>query len=287
MSRVVIAICLLLLTTTNVLAEDFLTDSFESGDLTSPGGTTGSWGAEGHGTNDDVEVSNDTARTGSYSLKFTFYGDYTETPPQEDAFAEQNFNIGTSVQELWVMFYLYWPSGFAMPSSASPTNNKFLMVWSSEGQTSSLFYDLEYFNSTTPTFLPKCAGNGTINTCAVTSASDIRPYTATTQAMDTSTGAWRKYKMHMRVDTGTGDGFYRLWEDGTLVYENEDITSTDAPCDDGYLVAGYLLGWANSGFESTQIIYLDDITISDSDPDGGGDTTQHSGMVSSGGLILE
>jgi len=257
---------LLLFFATHANSADVLTDSFESGDLTSP--SAGSWGAQGEGSGDSIDVSNDTARTGNYSLKFVFAGG------SGDAYAEQGFSFETTATTVYASFYVFWPSNYVHRDD-EPSNNKFLMVWGPPGQTGSFFYDLELEITE---MHPKTAGNGSVNTCAVSSASTIRPATWGHVAIPENLNTWEHYYVEMKQDSGSGDGFFRVYVDDVLRYEKEDITSVGAPCSPGYFNSGYLFGWANSGFTNDTVVYVDDVHFTDT-PQAIGDAATIQGIT--------
>jgi hypothetical protein len=55
-----------------------------------------------------------------------------------------------------------------------------------------------------------------------------------------------------------------LWVDGQKVAGKNNINfRNDSDNNPGYFDTGYLLGWANSGFDENTVIYIDDVVFSD------------------------
>lgn len=261
----------------NTSNDIFFEDSFESGDLSYANQVSGAtWAGRNYGSDgDSVSVSADRAYTGQYSLKFNFGGN---TDLDDDAFAEERFNLGSEKDEVYIRYYLWVPDNFTMRRD-SGDNNKFMRLWGdeygdpmqvgvsyrSEGvpffKSKSLGYNVD------PNFnhAPNCAGA----TDVIFPAED---YKTTTSLYDMK-GKWTSIEMHYKRDTGAGDGAFEMWIDGAQEIDKHNISWIGAPCSPGYFKNGYLLGWANSGFDEDTIFYIDDVVFSDSyiEPIGGGD----------------
>ena len=75
-------------------------------------------------------VSTDYAHSGTYSLKFHYQG----RADGQDGWAEQRFAVApdgtTAPSEIWLDYYIRFPSNFAYRTQTSSTNNKLLYIWS-------------------------------------------------------------------------------------------------------------------------------------------------------------
>lgn len=78
-------------------------------------------------------------------------------------------------------------------------------------------------------------------------------------------GTWVHYVFRVRVASGpqAGDGLFEIYTDGTLTraWYGKDIWPADGnPANAGY-DRGYLLGYHNSGYDSTTVFYLTDFAV--------------------------
>lgn len=248
-------------------ASDLLTDSFESGGLSNPGGSGGSWGATQYDEgNDYVEVSSDTAHTGSYSLKFFFEGGGSS----DDAWAEQRINLPQK-SEVWGRLYILIPSNYAH-RNVSPSNNKFWAIYADPYNNPGFQINLstDYYGGYSELDLHTYDDGG--------ENSVLVPETGFITSDDL--GNWLEIIVHVKVPTNTSsnDGVIEVWKDGVQLadYDSLDIFGSSSR---NYIDEMYLLGWANSGFAQNTTFYIDDITISDTELtsllDGNSNTTSN------------
>jgi hypothetical protein len=250
-------------------AEVYLSDSFESGNLSSPSGTTGSWGNSNTGPGDSVVVSSDRARTGTKSLKFTYSGNADVC---DDASAEQRFNIGQSVNEAYVGYYIYFPSNYAhrTPSgcSSNANNNKVFRIWSENadytGDPIKMGASLEASSVSRlfPEAMKSWVDNGWAIDCngSMGDVSSVGTLGSWTLA-PVDLGKWLHFEFHVKVDEGTGNAAIEFWVDGDLKYSDLTLDYSNSPCVRNYFETGYLMGWANSGFTQDTSIYIDDVVV--------------------------
>ena len=77
-------------------------------------------------------------------------------------------------------------------------------------------------------------------------------------------GRWVQIRIRAKNATvANNDGVVQIWVDGVLTLDQHalatgNIYGVAGPT--GY-TTGYLLGWANNGFQVGQMVYLDDFTI--------------------------
>ena len=105
-------------------------DGFESGDQSHREN-----GVRWSGSGSNVNVVSKIAHSGSHSLEFVFRG----KPSGQDAVAQQRFNLGRNLKEIWVEFYIYYPDGteglgarYRHRDDTGSNNNKFLRIWGDE-----------------------------------------------------------------------------------------------------------------------------------------------------------
>lgn len=255
------------------LAVDIYSTDFESGSFTSQNGFT--WTSSVQTT-----ISADQAKSGTYSLKFTFIGGADGT----DAFSEQRFSLGGFYPELWISYDLYIPNNYYHRDSTGSDNNKGLMkLWGG-----TYAPDTREGPLLGPSFWLN--GGGTSNSI-VYAASRINGLDnvnnhhwdgpgntyhdpgSTSQAIkNNDKGHWMNIVIHAKYATiANNDGIFEAWKtdwQGNTV-KLHDITNgawygtkpnSTEPAR-GF-DSGYLLGWANSGFDNDTFLYIDNITFS-------------------------
>lgn len=240
-----------------------ITDSFESGDLSHTENGFQWYGGQG---NLKPVVSSDIAHTGNNSLKFTFRG----VSEDKDSWSEQRFDMGKAYPEVWVQFYIYFPDGSEGIGPRyihrMPGNNKFIRLWGSESRrddgTATVAGGASLFQTKTVSSKIgaeyKVIYNGSITKHMGRYGIEAHP-----MAIDSTLGTWIKYKYHVKAATAANnDGVIQIWINDVLVTDEQSL---DTYPGNGYLnayTAGYLLGWANSGFDEDTNIYIDDFEIS-------------------------
>ena len=90
---------------------------------------------------------------------------------------------------------------------------------------------------------------------------------------DRTRGRWMHFQFHARLGTGPEalDGLMEIWVDGvktTAVDRKTGQPGLDLFNSKGmnYFNQGYLLGWANSGFDEDTYIFIDDVRFYEDDP---------------------
>jgi len=240
----------------------FFSDDFDSGAKTNANGFTWSGG---------VPVSSDRARSGSYSLRFS----YGPNAVGADATAEQRFNMGRNLAEVWIEYYLWVPSNFAHRNDA-PGNNKFFQIWNttygSGSGTWQAGYEYERLTDSTSSIRPMSSKEFGTNAKFVTSTGlghpdSGKPFIGSSNPL--RPGYWTQIRLQFSRSSASlaTDGIMRIWIDGVMFAEMtngpfrnyENIGET-------VLRNGYFLGWSNSGFTEATCFYIDDVRFYDVDP---------------------
>lgn len=239
----------------------FFQDSFESGDVShTENGTR--WGiAEAP----RVVISNALAHTGSYSMRFR----YAPTAPGADYTSEARFYFGTQRNEVYIRYYIYFPTNYAHRNDGGPTNNKFMILYQSGATYSTnpivLGAELEQGSTAISNITGKGWKVGYPARLSYASGA-YGYYSAFPQWRITSAdlGKWLCFEWHFKRDSGAGDGAFQLWVDGVRVAGATNLSYEGASSFSGYFGEGYLMGWANSGFDQQTDFYIDDVVFSDS-----------------------
>ena len=252
MRSIITATILVFIASFPAMSETYLSDGFESGDLSSPT-TNGSssWGATNNHVTDYVGVSDDIAHAGTRSLKFTFAGNASES---DDAWAEQRLDSLPASAEIWARMWIYIPTNY-YHRNVAPNNNKFWAIYAKP-------YETPGFQVNLSTYAWTSGGSGlalhTINNGAEQTAIDAYPNFITSSDF----GTWMEIIVRVKVSTGpsSADGIIQVWKNGTRI---ANYTSLNIYGNNGrnYINQIYLLGWSNSGFNQTTTMYVDDVTL--------------------------
>lgn len=221
-------------------------------------------------------VSNTRAFSGAYSLKFGFGPD--AATPGDDSSSEQRFVLGAYLSEVWVEYMLYVPTNFYHRKVPGDThNNKFFVLWrDTYSGSSDWLVDVEFEaqfdprNDGTSRIRPT-TGTGIVYNIPnpqLTTANLINNgVTPVTGAWAITPGNWTRIRIHVRMSTGVGtnDGVLEMWANNALFFAktNGNFIGTTGVRD---LRNGYLLGYANSGFNNLTEMFVDDFKIYDANP---------------------
>jgi hypothetical protein len=234
-------------------------DDFESGDRTHTENGMKWSGAKGG--NGGVSMPGGFGRNESqYSLRFR----YGATDSGTDSFAEQSFR-GLDTSEMWVEYWLFIPANFKHRHDL-PGNNK-LMQLNYTGSKSQIL-TLEYQRQSD-------------------TSSSMRRFLSTSKHLDGTKnwpttdrntpdfigpnghikpGQWSQIRVHYKASSGADiyDGRAEIFVNGTLVH-GLDWAFWD-PTYKGQINGGYLMGWANSGFDEQTEFFIDDFKVWTSNP---------------------
>jgi O-antigen ligase len=159
--------------------------------------------------------------------------------------------------ELWIRVRAFFPEGFDF--SADPML-KFLRVHTRSGGEHG--YDDWLFNHPDRGHHP--------GHYFVSGAQDAGRECGRPDVHDPVRGRWETYEMHLGLDDVAarhgGGGRVRLWKDGELICEIDDLATLRTPESraDAFLLSTY---W-NGGAPRTQVMYVDDIVITSRTPTG-------------------
>ncbi len=226
-------------------------DSFESGDLSgSENGIT--W--EGQVS---TYVTTDNANSDTHSLAFKF----SAKPDGEDSFSEQRFKLGAYYTDIWISYDLFIPENYYHRSQSESTNNKgYLYLWSGD-----------YGNPDGPGMGPNLwpNGDGSSNHSFYMWGPGLDKHiwdAAPESILLSDRGQWIKIVCHYKYATAAAnDGVAEIWK----VYSDDTVTKIQDIQNGSWYVkgqqgftTGYLLGWANSGFDEETIFYVDNFVVS-------------------------
>jgi len=158
--------------------------------------------------------------------------------------------------EVWYRAYWYYPAGFDFTSSGIGLKTMRISTEDSTGNTGHL------------TML-RSATNGTINPGSEVVTQNFynflyANYPGGTTGQVIGTGVWHCFEMYVKFSSVPGNGVYRIWQNGKLVFEDStNQTLRTSTGNSKYVLIGNY--WNGSG-PQTQSAYVDDIVITNQKP---------------------
>lgn len=240
------------------VVEPFFSDNFDNGNRTTANGFTWS------NTGSRSFVSSTKSFGGTHSLGLRFGPDSLG----KDSSAEGRFSLGRNLTEVWIEFMLYVPANYTHRNE-SPNNNKFFRIWGDNyssankvgasttrsGDASALSFEYNY----------KTWGDGTLGFGPSSVAGARSP--TTTFGGPEFRDRWTRVRVHARHVSAENadDAILQLWFDDTMVLDFRNVPQKYDPLRP-FWNAGYLLGWANSGFTDETIFYVDNVKFYNLNP---------------------
>jgi hypothetical protein len=255
-------------------ATPFKTENFSGGVKHNDNGF--SWG----NTGSRVFVSDVNPRAGqTHSLHFVFGPD----AHLADSNAEQRYNLGRNCTHYGVRYRLFIPANYKhRAQSGSTVNNKFHMVWSdapySDVAGGTLRTGFEVNRGGDFQSNIRCMSSRW-NYNSWDSSNPFGDYNVTGQGSPLISiedaaiiGAWNLVEIEMKpsTDRTTADGIQRMWVNGALVAHTTTAKLNnfyETPAPPAAYRNGYLIGWANSGYEEETIFQASEFEFFDVDPE--------------------
>lgn len=232
----------------------FFADNFDSGTKTNANGF--SWSSSGS----RVTVSAERAFSGTHALRFRFGPDTLGG----DSSAEQRFTLTENLAEIWIEYMLFVPTNY-FHRTDSPANNKFIRLWGDSYSAAnkvgaSTMPALSGASTIAFEYNYESWGDGTLG-FGPSGVSGARS-PSSGFAGESMRGKWTRVRIHARHVSGanTRDGVLRMWLDGELAVSFLNVPQKYDSARP-YWNAGYLLGWANSGYATETVLFIDDVKL--------------------------
>lgn len=181
------------------------------------------------------------------------------------------FNCPTDVVEgetIWYRAKIYIPDGTSI-STTSPQGLKFLRLHMTNPDGSSRSHLSTLLQGAGVT--PSQEATGPAPTVADDFAAESCPYNAVTDSRDcyylgddTTTGVWHDYEMACKLSSTDGQGMFRIWHDGTLVFEN--VVTRTTPYSNTVVNYAYLFSHWNGTVGVDTTIYADSLKLTTTTP---------------------
>jgi hypothetical protein len=170
--------------------------------------------------------------------------------------------------EVFVQYYIYQPSGLELPYLGPSVlvlvdgkNDKFIRLWSGKYNNFTIKYGASTWGLNGVGAIGSEFGTNGVMGEGGTPFRQLNkfPFIGKTEYL----GRWVKVQVRAKVATvANNDGILQIWIDGVLATNKKHLPTYPSNGAFNYFEAGYLMGWANSGFQEGQYIYIDDLTIS-------------------------
>lgn len=237
-------------------------DDFATGDLTHTENGI-AWNGTQVGSQDFFAVA--AAPGGGNGARFTFTGN---ADLADSAFVELRFTLGAQYSEIWLGYDLYFPANFyhrRRYASAATSNNKGIcQLWTGTYGTATAgqFLGFEYWanadGSSYMTWNPAC---------------DLGAWRPDHQYQNITdnffnladAGTWVSYVIRAKIsDSNNDNGIVQCWKNGNLILNEQAVTNYSS-LGYNYFTEGYILGWANAGFNETTEMYVKNVKFATTD----------------------
>lgn len=246
----------------------FFSDDFDNGQRNSANGFT--WG--GSATQPNPRISNERSFSGTHSMRFEYAG----TPFGGQGWSEERFNMGRYLSELAFEYMIFVPANFKhrdVPANGAGANNKFFSLWRDNYADNTGSWQISVgWNRTSS------AESYALFHTTRSSHNWIAPFADKPQFIGANTlmkpGQWNRIRFYVKAATYRGapsltaDGIMRLWINDTLFFSTTtaDFNNFDPNFVGTTLRNGYLLGYANSGFDETTVFFIDAVKFYTGNP---------------------
>lgn len=187
----------------------------------------------------DCKNSNDVVHSGKQSAKLSISQGSVGKSWGVDFGFPSSLSEG---DELWYRAYMYFPSSFDF---SSPGSGAKLMRFDSGGKWISILFG------------PKASGNLKADSEAGGSPFYNQNASSRKSLGNLKKGVWQAIEMYVKFSSKNGQGKFRVWNDGKLVFEDNSTNTLESA---GRKSTRALFGtYWNGGSPKTQSLYLDDI----------------------------
>lgn len=172
------------------------------------------------------------------------------------------FNFPSTLKQgdsVWFRVNVYYPNGWSFDCGGCTLGMKFMRVHAGEG------YQTILINGGT--------SGGKISVTSEINANEFEKNNAGPDwrndqrrnlGFDAPREQWITYEMQIKFHSVAGQGIYRVWQNGSLIFEDLKTATLATPTSTSKFV--YLYTYWNNGAPKTQTSYVDDITITNVTP---------------------
>jgi hypothetical protein len=198
------------------------------------------------------EGKNWSAHDGKFSLRFR----YPAAAAGKDGMAEQRFVIGAAQSDVWIQYWVRVPPNY-WHRDEKPSNNKWLALWTNKYSTPAF---------TIWSLWSDGAGGSDLTWSGTGARGHQDRFKAFIKPADA--GRWMQFVARVKLSSAQdqADGIIQAWrrwqEDPafTLLQSRKDLIIWPSAGPLGF-TTGYLLGWANSGYDEETEFLIDDFEL--------------------------
>lgn len=238
------------------IAEPLHSEDFENATIPSDSSDGFRWTDKAN-----VSIIEDPTESNNHAAEFLFEG-----TPTGDAWSELRFDLGGLYKEVWVRHRLYIPENYYHRDSPSSDNNKGFYLWSGQYNNgadvlvSASWWPLDDGST-------RMMGNWKTNSETSKHYND-EVLSGIIVDRGTDLGQWHDIVIRVRVaDPSMSNGALQVWKNNSPVWSDASIENYAADSSQNGMEKGYLLGWANSGFDEDTKILVDDFIIGETPED--------------------
>jgi len=201
---------------------------------------------------------------GGPAMRFRYEG----TPTPEEGMAEQRFNLGRQLSELWLDYEVHIPSNLVLRNFSGGSNpNKFLSLWPENYSTVGETYVVTEFWR-----------DGADNTsyARILSLGDLYPGVSSRDGdavmssnfISTARTGWNRIRVHYKIASGPGqtDGAYEGWIGSELMWRANSAWQFWSTGGLNYIEQGYFMGSSNPGYAAQTDYHIRHPKFYDQDP---------------------
>ncbi len=194
-------------------------------------------------------------------LSFKFDG---SSDLSEDAFSEQRFDLGNIYSEIWIKYRLFIPNNYYHRQASSSSNAKgYIMLWSGSysnqnNQAATSWWPISNGSTIMATKWRDEGNNysehfftdsrGVTNPVAIDITKDL--------------GKWQEVVIQVKTaDQNQANGIIQVWKNGALLHSQTSIENWGQNAEINGIEKGYILGWANAGFNEETVLLVDDFSV--------------------------
>jgi hypothetical protein len=185
-----------------------------------------------------------------------------------DSSAEQRFNMGRQLTELWLEYQLHIPSNFAHRNDP-PSNNKFLSLWPLNYSTTGETYVVtEFDRNGTDTSYARILGLGDMFYADGTVIRDGDAVQNSNFISAARANQWHRIRVRYRIASGVGqtNGIYEGYINDELMWRSRTDWQFWSTAGLNYIQRGFLMGYSNSGFAVQTDFHISDVKFYDANP---------------------
>lgn len=206
----------------------------------------------GRGTGSaNATVQNAYAASGSKSARIRF----------TTAAGQLAFDLGAHYREVTITFKWRVPENWKHRTTGSPTNNKMFRIWGDDGGAQNGYDNTEKVGSSMwreNDFRSRISAD--YNNGGGMGELPGTNYSGFLTSADA--GLWHDIEIYVKACSASGaaDGVIRLKKNGVTIYNATNVNNWFSGKPHAYR-HGYLMGWANTGYDEATDYYLDDISF--------------------------